>query len=130
MINKKAILLTAVGIVASLSIFAASVTGAPVFAAACSGPSCVTTGVNSVGNTGAGTDLSAILKKIVGVLSFVIGAVSVIMIVVGGIKYVTSNGDASTIKSAKDTILYAVVGVVVAVAAYAIVNFVVTQFVG
>jgi multisubunit Na+/H+ antiporter MnhB subunit len=68
------------------------------------------------------------VQTIIGILSFVIGVVSVIMIIVGGIKYVLSNGDASQVTSAKNTILYAVIGLVVALLAYAIVNFVVTQF--
>ena len=58
------------------------------------------------------------------------GAISVIMIIVGGIRYATSQGDQTQMQSAKNTILYAVIGVVVAIAAYAIVSFVVTQFVG
>ena len=49
------------------------------------------------------------------------------MIIIGGIKYVTSNGDSSGVTSAKNTILYAVVGLVVAVMAYTIVNFVLTN---
>jgi len=52
------------------------------------------------------------------------------MIIVGGIRYATSNGDQSAVKGAKDTILYAVVGLIVALVAYAIVNFVINQFVG
>ena len=55
----------------------------------------------------------------------VAGIVSVIIIVLGGIRYTSSNGDPSSIKAAKDTILYAVVGLVVAIFAFAIVNFVV-----
>jgi len=58
----------------------------------------------------------------------VMGMVAVIMIVVGGVRYTTSNGDSSAIKSAKDTILYAVVGLVVAMMAFAIVNFVIDRF--
>lgn len=68
------------------------------------------------------------IQQIVNVLLFIIGAVAVIMIVVGGIRYVVSNGDSSQITSAKNTILYAVIGLVVAILAYAIVNFVINQF--
>jgi hypothetical protein len=50
------------------------------------------------------------------------------MIVLGGIRYTTSNGEASQVKGAKDTILYAVIGLIVAIMAFAIVNFVVDQF--
>ncbi len=71
---------------------------------------------------------SKLVRTIINLLLYVIGIVSVIMIIVGGIRYTISNGDASNIKTAKDTILYAVVGLVVALLAYAIVNFVVAQF--
>lgn len=68
------------------------------------------------------------LKTIVNILLFVLGAIAVIMIVIGGIRYTTSNGESSGITGAKNTILYAVVGLVIALLAYAIVNFVVGAF--
>ncbi|NLA43328.1 hypothetical protein GX865_04230 [Candidatus Saccharibacteria bacterium] len=67
-------------------------------------------------------------KRITDVLLFVIGAVSVIMLIVGGIRYVVSGGDQAAVTSAKNTILYAVVGIIVAILAYAVVNFFVGQF--
>ena len=65
---------------------------------------------------------------IVDVLLFVIGVAAVIMIIIGGLKYVTSNGDSAAVTSAKNTILYSVVGIIVALLAYAIVKFVLGQF--
>ena len=50
------------------------------------------------------------------------------MIVVGGIRYATSQGDQSGVQAAKNTILYAVIGLIVAIAAYAIVDFTIGQF--
>ena len=73
-------------------------------------------------------NLGNVIEDITNVLLFIIGAVAVIMIIVGGIKYVLSNGDSAQITSAKNTILYAVIGIVVALLAYAIVNFVVDSF--
>lgn len=67
------------------------------------------------------------VQAVISTLLMAIGIISVIMIIIGGIRYTLSNGDASQIKSAKDTILYAVIGLVVALLAYAIVNFVVGQ---
>jgi hypothetical protein len=72
--------------------------------------------------------ISPLVSSIVNVLLFAIGIISVIMIIVGGLRYVTSNGDASQVTAAKNTILYAVIGLVVALLAFAIVNFVVSQF--
>lgn len=68
-------------------------------------------------------------KKIVNIFLFIIGAIAVIMIVIGGLKYVTSNGDTSSVTNAKNTILYAVIGLIVAILAYSIVDFVVDQLV-
>ena len=66
---------------------------------------------------------------ITNVLLFIIGAISVIMLIIGGIRYTVSGGDSSAVTSAKNTILYAIVGIVVALLAYAVVNFVVGRFV-
>ena len=63
------------------------------------------------------------------VLLFLIGAVSVIMLIVGGFRYVLSNGDSTQVTNAKNTILYAVIGIIVALLAYALVNFVVSSFI-
>jgi hypothetical protein len=84
-------------------------------------------GVNAVGgNTGGGLGPQLII--VVNILLYILGAIAVIMIVIGGIRYTTSNGDSSNTKAAKDTILYAVVGLVIAMLSYAIVNFVVKAF--
>lgn len=69
-----------------------------------------------------------VFKIITNVLLFIIGAISVIMLIIGGIRYVVSGGDSAAVTSAKNTILYAVVGIVVAILAYALVNFVITSF--
>jgi hypothetical protein len=68
-----------------------------------------------------------IFGKIANVLIFLVGAIAVIVIIFGGLRYVISTGDAGRIKQAKDTILYGVIGVVIAILAYAIVNFVITN---
>lgn len=67
------------------------------------------------------------MTNIINAIFFVLGMIAVIMIIVGGVKYTTSNGDPQGIKSAKDTIMYAVIGLVVAILAYTIVNFVVAS---
>lgn len=96
----------------------------------CSSPAdCIKTGTDNVGGNQKQPTLQEGIKTIVGILLFVLGAIAVIMIIIGGIRYTTSNGDANQTKAAKDTILYAVVGLVVALLAYAIVNFVLDTFV-
>ncbi|MBH1957014.1 hypothetical protein I8H84_05550 [Candidatus Saccharibacteria bacterium] len=85
-------------------------------------------GSDSIGGKDAGMTLEEGIKNVVNVLLFLLGSIAVIMIIIGGIRYATSNGDAGAIKGAKDTILYAVIGLIVAILAYAIVNFVVGAF--
>jgi hypothetical protein len=97
--------------------------GAPAYAAPADE---IRSGVNAAGNDG--TSLESRIQTIVNILLFILGAIAVIMIIIGGIRYTTSNGDASAITSAKNTILYAVVGLVVAILAYAIVNFILASF--
>jgi cytochrome bd-type quinol oxidase subunit 2 len=67
------------------------------------------------------------IPRIVNTLLFIVGLLSVIMIIYGGITYVTSAGDQSKVVKAKQTITYAVVGLVVSILAFAIVSFVVGQ---
>ncbi len=74
-------------------------------------------------------NLTPIITTIVNVLIFIVATLAVIMIIVGALRYVTSAGNATSVKSAKDTILYSVVGLVIAILAYAIVNFVIKAFV-
>ena len=77
------------------------------------------------------TDLfgaTGIFSTVTNVLLFIIGAISVIMIIIGGLRYVVSGGDSSNVSAAKNTILYAIVGLIVALLAYAVINFVLTSF--
>lgn len=67
--------------------------------------------------------------RLINTLIYIIGALAVLMVVIGGLRYVISGGDAGQTKSAKDTILYAIIGVMIALMAYAIVNFVVVRLV-
>lgn len=73
------------------------------------------------------SDPMSVAKTVVNTLLLILGMVAVIMIIVGGFRYVTSSGDKSALVSAKNTILYSVVGLVIALLAYAIVNFVINQ---
>lgn len=72
--------------------------------------------------------INPLVQTIINTLLFAVGIIAVIMIIVGGIRYVTSNGDSGQIASAKNTIMYAVIGLIVSLMAFAIVNFVITQF--
>ncbi len=73
------------------------------------------------------TSFSGIIASVINILSMLVGAVSVIMIIVGGFKYITSNGDANSTKGAKDTIMYALIGLIIVLFAQVIVRFVWTN---
>ena len=123
--NYMKVMVLAAGVL-SLSLAVAptsSATGVNVFTKACSGQS--TDGVCGATSSG---DFTTLMKNIVNILFVVLGIASVLMIIIGGIRYTTSNGDSGQVTSAKNTIMYAVVGLVVAIMAYAIVNFVLGSF--
>lgn len=68
------------------------------------------------------------IKTVVDILMFLLGVISVIAIIIGGIIYTTSNGDSSKLTQAKNIILYAVIGLVVALLSWGIVRFILEQF--
>lgn len=76
------------------------------------------------------SDVNTIIAGIVNVLIAVAGFASLIVIIVAGIMLATSAGNPETAKKAKDAILYAVVGLIIALLAFAIVNFVLGTFTG
>lgn len=96
----------------------------PVFASA---KSEAQQGINDTGAGGSASDVPKLIKGALSVLSYFVGVASIIMIVIGGFKYVTSNGDAGGIASAKNTIIYAIVGLVIAIFAQGIVRFVIDK---
>lgn len=82
----------------------------------------------TAGDTATGTTkIQEIVTLVVNVFSIVVGIVAVIMIVVGGFKYITSGGDSGNITSAKNTIVYAVIGLVIVALAQFIVKFVLNK---
>jgi hypothetical protein len=83
------------------------------------------TGNDSAPCQASGDSIAALLGSVISLLLFIAGAIAVLVIVVGGIRYITSDGDPSAASKAKNTIIYALVGLVVAVMSYSIVNFVI-----
>ena len=73
-------------------------------------------------------DLPDIITTIINVMLFIAGALAVIMIIYGGIRYITAHGDEKQVKVAKDTIVYSVVGLIIAIIAYALVTFIFNRF--
>jgi ABC-type Fe3+ transport system permease subunit len=73
------------------------------------------------------TQINSTIEQGFMLFSTVIGVIAVVMIIIAGIKYVTSTGDPASVNSAKNTMLYAVIGLVIAALAQVIVRFVLTQ---
>ena len=78
---------------------------------------------------GCPTDLfgdTGVFKQITNTILYIVGIIAVIMLIIGGIKYVISGGDSKKVTDAKNTVLYAIIGLIISLLAFAIVNFVIS----
>lgn len=80
----------------------------------------------ATGNQGT-TRIQSIVETVINIFSVIVGVVAVIMIIWGGFKYITSGGDSGNITSAKNTIIYAIIGLVIVALAQFFVQFVLEQ---
>jgi hypothetical protein len=83
--------------------------------------------VGAGGKCSGGGDLNGVIQTAVNIISAIVGVVAVVMIIVGGFKYITSAGDANKVSNAKNTVIYAIVGLVIVAVAQLIVHFVIKQ---
>jgi hypothetical protein len=74
-----------------------------------------------------GGSLSNLVRTLINIFSWIVGVVSVLMIIYGGFRYITSGGESGGVTSAKNTIMYAVIGLVIVALAQIIVRYVLTQ---
>lgn len=74
------------------------------------------------------TGSDGIINTVINTMLFIVGILSVIMIIYAGIRYATAHGDKGQVESAKNTLIYAIVGLVVSILAYALVNWVTGLF--
>lgn len=136
MIKKIRNVMTAVAMVLALG--APAIVGSTAFAAnaiqdnLCNGVSSATSGTtSSAGCTSTsinGTDqITSIARTVIMYLSIIVGVVAVIMIIFGGFRYITSGGDSGKVGSAKNTIIYAIIGLILVALAQIIVNVVLTR---
>ncbi|MBQ6395988.1 hypothetical protein IJH89_00165 [Candidatus Saccharibacteria bacterium] len=93
------------------------------------GKDCVEAGMEATGlkDEGENKDLVGMVKTIINVILYIVGILAVVMIIYGGVQYTISAGDQGTVTKAKNTIIYGIVGLVIAILAYAIVAFVVSK---
>ena len=68
---------------------------------------------------------SGVFRQVTNTVLYIVGIIAVIMLIIGGIRYVVSGGDAKKVTDAKNTVLYAIIGLVICFLAFAIVNFVI-----
>jgi len=97
----------------------------------------VSTGASAAAGSGSNVDCSPVgtsgnvigdtANKIVNIFSIIVGAVAVIMIIYGGFRYITSGGSSERIGGAKNTLIYAIIGLVIVAVAQLIVHFVLNQ---
>ncbi|MDB5179841.1 MAG: conserved rane protein of unknown function [Candidatus Saccharibacteria bacterium] len=112
-------------LIATILVFAASL-----FITQDSSALTVFDGVNAAKGNGQPTELfggGGVITTVTNVLLFIVGGLSVIMLIVGGLRYVVSAGNSTAVTAAKNTVLYAIVGLVIAFLAYAAINFVINS---
>ena len=90
-------------------------------------------GANAARAEGMPTELigdNGVFSRITNTVLLIVGLISVIMLVYGGLRYILSGGDSKKVTDAKNTILYAIIGLIISMLAYAIVHFVLNSVIG
>lgn len=90
-------------------------------------------GANAARAEGMPTELigdNGVFSRITNTVLLIVGLISVIMLVYGGLRYILSGGDSKKVTDAKNTVLYAIIGLIISLLAYAIVNFVLNSVIG
>jgi hypothetical protein len=126
--NKIKLLLISLGIIAGAMAFhAPAVSAQSASESVCKGIGVLTESGECDESSSSGPSVNSIIRTTITILSFLIGIISVIMIMVGAFKYITSGGDSGKVTSAKNTIVYALIGLVIAALAQVLVRYVLTQ---
>ena len=84
-------------------------------------------GDQSCGDGANRDQLQSLLSTVINIFSIVVGVIAVVMIIVGGLRYITSGGDSGKVTAAKTTIIYALIGLVIVALAQLIVHYVLSQ---
>ena len=114
---------------AAITLAATSIATGTLNAYASGGTTEASSALNKVSSTAnSGKSVNELTDTIISTMLFIVGILSVAMIIYSGIRYVTAHGDKSQIESAKNTLIYSIVGLVIAIIAYAVVNWVMSRF--
>lgn len=132
LISSAAIVALGIPLLAPAAVHADDTVGTQVQSGLCSGASldASTVGQNdtcTIDPAQSTTKVNNTVNFIINVFSFVVGFISVIMIIVGGLMYITSAGDSGKVTNAKNTIMYAIIGLVVVALSQFIVHFVLAK---
>ena len=125
LLSLSTLVLLSFGLVAPATVSAANIQGN-----LCSGADTLTTNTVDTGCAISGVnscDFNCVLSKVINIFSVIVGVIAVIMIIVGGFRYITSGGKQESVSGAKNTILYAIIGLVIVAFAQVIVRFVLTK---
>ena len=88
----------------------------------------INAGVGKTKSEAGGLTMTDVINTVLNTMLFIVGLLAVIMLIYGGIRYITSHGDKAQVTAAKDTIMYAVIGLVIAIIAFAVVNWITGTF--
>ena len=127
MIKKSISVLALSAVAVGTTLFLASTPAAAIF------DGTVQSGVDAARGTDVPSTLlgdGGVLTTVINAMLFIVGFLSVIMLIFGGLRYIISGGNSAAVTTAKNTILYAIVGLIIAIFAYAIVNFVIGSVTG
>lgn len=84
-------------------------------------------GINAASGGQSDRKLETVIANIVRILAWIVGVAAVIMLIIAGLRYITAGGDAGGLQAAKNTIIYAIVGLIIAIFAQVIINFVMSR---
>ena len=123
-----AAVLVAVPIAAPVAVYAAAAGAPNISGSLCQGSNLQVGSSSDCSQTSDGTDkINSIITTVINVFSVIVGVVAVIMIIIAGFRYITSGGDSNNVSSAKNTIIYAIIGLVIVALAQFVVRFVLNK---
>lgn len=120
------ILVTVITLLAPLLVLVGSSSAVDVFPVCGSGAAQNSSTCKDIG-AGTANPVITVLRTVINIISFIIGISAIIVIIISGLRMIVSGGDPNNIKLAREAIIYALVGVMVALVAQAIVVFVLNK---
>lgn len=115
------------GLAAPLAVVPMAYAAADVPVAVCSGATNLSLDPTGGDCSAQDNTFNTLITKIVNIFSVIVGLIAVLMIIFGGFRYITSGGDSTKVNSAKNTILYAIIGLIIVALAQVIVKFVLNK---